>query len=244
MKKYLLTAFFFLSSVFAADRESVLKIVEKVNEVKRALSSESAQWLEEKKSLELELQLVKDALLNGENSQKDISKRVADLRKRKEELAESSKKVKDELKAINVKMDAILKALISFSASVPQPLKVHISKELESVQQSLSSEDPLFKLNSINSITQAILTLQKNTHRVRQIIELDSKEVQVEVLYIGTSNGYFLAKSQQKAGSLVNKGGQWEIKIDDQLYDKIDKAFKAMDREGRPELVKLPVELK
>jgi hypothetical protein len=233
--------FFLISALSAATRQELVDIVDKINKVKSSVSLESAQWLAEKKSLTLELQLLKDALKSGKQSKVAVVQKIAELRKKKNDLKVNSAAVKQDLSALNKSLDEHLTLLIDFAESVPSSLKSHIMKETSSGKESLESGDGLNKLSSINNLLRGILSLQKGTHRVKEIVKIADLETEVEVLYIGTASGYFLSPSQKSAGRMVYQNGKWTPLIDNSLISKLKMAFAQLDREGIPELVELPL---
>ena len=145
------------------------------------------------------------------------------------------------MSALNKSLDELLNTLSNFAESVPASLKSHIRKQVDEARLSLEEGDGLNKLNSINALMLGIMSLQKSNHRVKELININERQTEVEVLYIGTSTGYFLAPDAKTAGRLLLKKGQWQALFDNSLAAKIKLAFSQLDRQGLPQLVKLPV---
>ena len=187
------------------------------------------------------MQLLKDALKSGKQSKVAVAQKIAELRKKKQELQATLAAVKQDLSTLDKSLGEHLALLIEFAESVPSSLKSHIMKETSSGKESLENGDGLNKLNSINNLLRGILSLQKGTHRVKEIVKIADQETEVEVLYIGTASGYFLSPNQKSSGRMVYKNGKWIPLIDNTLIDKLKMAFAQLDRQGIPELVELPL---
>lgn len=241
--KLLFLIFFLSIQIFCSSvtRVELTGLVEQINKVKKSLSVESSQWLLEKKRLELELHLLKDALNSGKQSSIALQAKLVVLRQKIDLLKKQSASVKKELMIFDKSLGEQLKVLLAFAESVPIPLKSHISKQIVDAQQSLVEGNEPKKLYSLNNLLSVILTLQKSTHRVKEIIAINKQQTEVEVLYVGTAIGYFLAPDKVSAGRILFKDGKWQVAVENKLADRIGQAFKQLDRQGNPQLVDLPI---
>ena len=84
------------------------------------------------------------------------------------------------------------------------------------------------------------MELQKKVHLTKEIIEINDEKQQVTALYVGTFIGYYITQDKKLSGQLIYDGS-WKAKEDNTLSGSIDKAISQFNREGKPELVDLPV---
>ena len=77
-------------------------------------------------------------------------------------------------------------------------------------------------------------------HLTKEIVEINGEKQQVTALYIGTFIGYFITQDKKSSGQLIYDGA-WKAKENNALSGSIEKAISQFNRDGKPELVDLPV---
>ncbi len=227
----------------AATRQDMVLILEKTAKVNKTLTSEKPQWDAERKTLELELELLKSAISEKKKSTEEIQAIISDYKKKKEALTETLKKLQDKIASIDKSTDKQVTSLLSFSKALPSALQKLIKNEINSLKSFNSSPDSdLFdKLSAIRNFTQATLEIQKKTHRLQEVITINNQEKEVTAIYIGTSLGYFVNKAFTTAGKIVPKEKSWQAVEDKALIQPLKVALEQMNRDGAPTLVQLPV---
>ena len=89
--KILIVFFLLFGSLFAdTDRSKLLESLEKINELHRVISKEKAEWREEKKTLELQLQLIKESLKDQSANKYELQKILEEVKKKKQTLVAKS----------------------------------------------------------------------------------------------------------------------------------------------------------
>lgn len=242
MNKIFILVFLSSLAIYSADRTSVLKTVAEINQLKQQMALESSQWLAEKESLQVELQLMADMLRTTKESSLDLGTKVAELEKKKKAVAELAHSLQLELESWHEALDSQLRTLLSYCDKIPAPLQVLVAQEAQAAKNCLDGTDSGAKLNCVNVLVQAILNVQKNTHRVKQVLEIGSVAQEADVCYLGTAKGFFIIRSKKYAGCLKFVDGAWRVELRNENYEKVSRALAQLDSGAKPELIYLPMD--
>ena len=139
-----LTFFFLLSGSLLAEtnKPELLKSLEKINNLHRAISKEQAEWREEKKTLELQLQLIKESLKDQSANKYEIQKKLAEVKKKKRTLVAKSDSMAKSLKQLEETVFESAKSMLAkINPALPESLKVLVKEEADELSKLLSEKD-------------------------------------------------------------------------------------------------------
>ena len=244
INKFLILLFLVSASLFAeTDRSKLLENLEKINELHRKISKEKAEWREEKKTLELQLQLIKDSFKEQTENKYEQEKALGELKKKKDSLVKKSDSIVKSLNQLKIVVTASSSSMLKkIKPVMPESLSILVKEETDELDKLLSEKDVnvMDLLSASREYFSAVLEMQKNVHLTKEVVSLNGEKQQVTALYIGTYIGYFLSKDKSSAGLLVFDG-QWQVQERNDLVQSIQKAISQYNREGKPVLVSLPV---
>lgn len=245
-KLYFFTIVLFLSgfsTLFAFDRKDLIKTAEKIAESHQLLSKETAEWNSEKETLLLELSLIKASIKDFTGNQEKLLSKVEELKKKKIELEQIVLEQEKLLKNINNFATKNSSFLVASCKKIPDSLQFIISAPLKHLQSTMKDEsiDIHQKVNAVSSLTSAILTAQKEVHRTKEVLNLNSNLQEIEAIYLGTFTGYFRSSDNKQVGKILFQNGQWSAIEDNSLLETINSLFDQFDKKGTPQIIRLPI---
>ena len=243
IKLFLTGALLLCNLAYSSQREELIKTLDKINSVKKTLQNEEQKWQQEKKTLELQLSLLKDEASRGKISSQELAQSIKEVQSKTAGL-QSKLTSKQEIiakvdKSTLQQISSLQQSHKLFPASLQSLLKSE-SKALLDIK--LNAEADVFdRLAAIRNYLQAAIALQKKIHKVKELITIDGKQQEVDAIYIGTHSGYYLNKTSGNCGLLIFENGKWTPQSRPQLKEKLTAALQNIDREGTPTLVELPI---
>ncbi|MCM8530078.1 MAG: DUF3450 domain-containing protein [Lentisphaeraceae bacterium] len=229
--------------LLGADRQDLMKQLDKINEVNRQAMKEKAEWLIEKETLELELKLLRDKLLRKELDERDLAKQLTVLKFKK-------KSLDDQLAKLNISIAQILETShqhlkhlgLKVNNHLPESLKKLISKETAEILKYKTNPGNIMDMLAASRIYfNSVFDLQKKAHLVKEVVSINNQKQQVTVLYIGTSIGFYISQDGKSAGQLFFERNKWVSKERNDLAERVSRAIQQYNREGKPELIDLPI---
>ncbi|MCM8535286.1 MAG: DUF3450 domain-containing protein [Lentisphaeraceae bacterium] len=229
--------------LLGADRQDLMKQLDKINVVNRQAAKEKAEWLVEKETLELELKLLKDKLLQKELDERDLAKQLTVLKFKKKSLDDQLAKLEASIEQIQETSHQHLKHLsLRVNSRLPKSLKKLVSKEVAGILKYRDNRGNIMDMLAASRVYfNSVFDLQKKAHLVKEVISLNDKKQQVTVLYIGTSIGFYISQDGTSTGQLFFEENKWVTKERNDLTEKIKSAIQQYNREGKPELIDLPI---
>ena len=240
---YTLCFLIIISTSQAVERKNLIHIVEKISTAQRLLSSEISQWNKEKETLLIELSLIKSSIKDQAKSQGKLKDEVDAYKKTKAQLLETLSKQEKLKKTISDFIGKNSQLLVKTCTKVPSSLQYLISDELKRLKSQLKSSTTsnTEKLGTINSLTSAIIKLQKEVHKTKEVISINGQELEVDAIYLGTFTGYFKSPSNQEVGSLAIKNEKWNVTSKPDKKAEILSLFNQFEKKAAPKVVKLPI---
>jgi len=231
----------FISTAFAIERKDLIQTVEKISSAQRLLSNEISQWNKEKETLLIELSLIRSSIKDHAQSQGKLKERVEAKKKEKALLLETLSKQEMLKKNISSFIDENSKLIIQTSSKVPTSLQYLISDELKRLKSQLksSSTTNTEKLGTINSLTSAIIKLQKEVHKTKEVVSINGEKLEVDAIYLGSFTGYF--RSASAVGLLTLKDGKWIAEVTSDKSENIISLFNQFEKKAAPKIIKLPI---
>ena len=229
--------------LLGADRQDLMKQLDKINEVNRQAMKEKAEWLIEKETLELELKLLRDKLLRKELDERDLAKQLTVLKFKKKSLDDQLAKLNISIAQIQETSHQHLKHLgLKVNNHLPESLKKLISKETAEILKYKTNPGNIMDMLAASRIYfNSVFDLQKKAHLVKEVVSINNQKQQVTVLYIGTSIGFYISQDGKSAGQLFFERNKWVSKERNDLAERVSRAIQQYNREGKPELIDLPI---
>ena len=233
-----------LSSSYAVERKDLLVIIEKISQSQRSLSLEVSKWNNEKETLLTELSLLKSSIKDHADNHNKLKENVDELKKKKKLLQDAVAKQEKLQKTIGSFINKNSSFLVNISSKIPESLQYLISDEVKRLKSQLKSSSVTNneKLSTINSLTSALIKLQKEVHKTKEVISLSGEEYEVDAIYLGTFTGYFKSPANQSAGLLkLDSKGQWKASESSDNKEEILALFNQFEKKAAPKIIKLPV---
>lgn len=210
---------------------------------KQLTSAESAAWASEKTNLgelnglrrqEIE-QLKAFAVAAGE--------RVTELAGKREAFAEEEKNLKTwrrELENTVTDLESRVRTMIPV---FPQPLRDEVAEAIARLEESDDAEDaPLQqRARDVMMVLQAYQKHQNEITVLTEVRELGGQRREVEVLYLGLSEAWFVDASGRFSGVGHPTATGWQWQEDSSLASQVRQAIELQARRAEPAFVTLPI---
>ena len=241
MNRFLLYFIFTLGVFAEPSQQELLKQIRQVQEIELSIQKEAVAWKSEKKKLELLLQVY-------QNRNNDSKESLKVLKSEKERLTSELKKIsvqktdlEGKINSLNGELNKLKESLLNnWHAKLPSPMKKLLPEEFEALSAAKNVNE---KITSIEVYVSAYLELQKQKHLLTEARKIGDSEWQLNCLYLGTVQGFFMSQNGEKCGKIIRQNNRWEFVEDSALKPALIEAFAQMKQEGRPKLVELPLEL-
>lgn len=210
--------------------------------------SEKTVWQEQRAQLDVMIKL-----LQTEKKRLDRDVTEFELREKAEEGKREifAKKIAKR-KAILMKIAGFTtktgKILLSEYKKLPEPLQEKLKAGAQLLQTRIneksSNENVLERLHTVIAFGHDQQRILSEIHLGKQVVDLGEKErLEVDVLYMGGTIGFYLTPDQKHAGILRRSGCIWKAEPRDEIATEVELALKVKRKEVPPVLVQLPLSL-
>jgi len=221
--------------------------IEKWVETRQLISKTQSDWQADKETLEQTVALYERELKSLEEQRSNVSTNSVQVdkerdlaQKQQKDLTEASAKVKELAGGLE-------KRLTELAPSFPPPLADKVSPLLKRIP-----EDPATTrasvLERMQNVVGIINEVDKFNAAVTVVSEIQKNpsgaEVQVETLYVGLAQAYFVDKSGDYAGTGVPDKTGWKWTPNHELAGRIQKSIAMYKNAAPADFVSLPVEIK
>jgi hypothetical protein len=129
---------------------------------------------------------------------------------------------------------------------LPVPLQEQLKTGAQLVRTRLdekaSAENAVDRLRTVVAFSHDMQRILSEIHAVKEVIAFEDKQrVEVEVLYLGGTVGFYLAPDRKQAGVLRRSGGKWIRESHDEIAPQVALALEVKRKETPPSLVALPL---
>jgi hypothetical protein len=231
----------------AGTLESTRSTLAKWVETQQIISREREDWKLGKEVLEQRTEALRSEIASLEQRIDETRRSVNDAdRKRREMIAES-----DALKATSA---SLVEALVSFEAGTKQlllrlpdlvrdrvrPLSQRLPEHPERTALSLGErfQNVIGIINEVNKFNQNITV----TRELRALP--DGSKAEVEALYIGLGQAYYVTPDGEVAGSGRPTAEGWQWTRADELAPRVAQAISILQNEKVPAYVPVPVDIR
>lgn len=221
-------------------REKLVKLVE----IKSTISKEQSDWDTEKKLLSDLVKLREQEIEKESEVVAVAEKRVEDITKKKAAFAKELKERRKWRQDFAEKVASLEQSLIPNLGYLPEPVKNEVKDAITRLESSepktIDQLQARFRdiaaiLNEYNSFNREIKTFT-------EIREVDDEKLEVEVLYMGMTQAWYVDRTGKRAGIGIPtaSGWVWESKPD--IAQQVRKAIDVQSKRETPAFVKLPIQ--
>jgi hypothetical protein len=235
-------------SAFAEDTLADTRTaIEKWVETRQLISQTRNDWQTDKETLEQtvalferELKSLGDQMSNVSTNSAQVDKERALATKQQAELKAASDKVRELVGGLEQRVKEL-------AASFPPPLADKVASLLKRIPEDPASTRAS-ALERMQNVVGIINEVDKFNAAVTVVSEIQKNpsgaEVQVETMYVGLAQAYFVDKAGDYAGTGVPDKTGWKWTPNNELAGKIQKSIAMYKNAAPADFVSLPVEIK
>ncbi|MDF1754407.1 MAG: DUF3450 family protein [Verrucomicrobiales bacterium] len=208
---------------------------------KKAASQEEAQWNQEKQML---TDLI--ALRDRESEQMAevielAQERVADIEKKSADLKGEEQKRQAWRGQFEKRVTSLEDSLIAQLPYLPEPVKNKVYDAIERLEDREDGGDLQGRFRDVLAILNEVIAFNSQIHTLPEIHEIDGQKLEVDVMYLGMKQAWYVDKTNRKAAiGLPGKNG-WVWKEDPAIAGKVRSAIDIQMKKEAPAFVKLPL---
>lgn len=223
-------------------RSSLAKWVE----TEQIISEEKEAWQLGREVLEQRIALLEDEVASRRAKVAEMRAAIAEAQGRQSTLATENRGLSDASSSVVDMLGELETQTRALLVSVPVPLARRVEPLSRKIPRDpAASERPLAQrfqnllgvLNEINKFNREIVV----TREMRDLP--DGSTAEVETIYLGLGQAYYVTPSGSAAGIGIPGPGGWEWLAANELADEITQAIEILEENGTPAYVPLPVQL-
>jgi len=234
-----------LGTASAQEAPQLRAKLDKWIDANRIIAQEKAEWTSEKQILERMIELLEaesqrldEQIEAARADQSTAQRKRQEITERRESLSRTSEQVSAQIGSYETETLALAKRL-------PPPLL----KELEPLLQNIPS-DPGNTRRSIGQRTQNVLSILDAVEKFNADLTLDTNiqtlengtAVEVETLYLGLGQAFYIDTSGTHAGMLTLQGDAWVATEQPDLAPVIKRAIAIYKNTEKASFVELPLQ--
>lgn len=237
-------------SAFTQDATPPNVIQEKVQQwvqAKKTLAAERADWAEEKQRL-IDLNQIRRAELTELQAVvTNLTGRLDAAVTKRADLEKSETTLKGELAAMEQRLAAWETALRPKLATLPTPLRVSLREPIGRIESPSSKATVDVRVRDLVFILAETAAFHHDLRVHSELREIDGDAREVDVLYLGLAQAYYVNKSGTLAGrGTPSKGGSkggggWTWTARNELAEDIRVAIDMARKDRAPGMVRLPI---
>lgn len=208
---------------------------------RQLISRESADWQEQQKTLEFLNELRQLEIENLEDFVQSAGDRVKAIDKQREAyIAEEAelKAWRRELSGQITKLEDKLRPHIPF---FPPPLRAKIQDAVIRFEEDQADRPLQHRARDVLLIMQAYQDFQKVITMDADIRLIDGKKREIEILYLGLTQAWFVDPSDRYSGYGLPTTEGWDWIDDTSLAPSVRRAISILSRQEAPAFISLPI---
>lgn len=218
-------------------RDKLVKWVE----IQKLISKESAEWEEQKAILSNLIELRKGEIAEFDEVIDLARDRVETVEQRNAELEGQLDAAQDWRKGFEVRVTRIEDALIPQLDLLPGVLIERIEGAVERLRDRNDDGDLQARFRDVLAILNECVAFNSDLHLTSEIREIEGSRVEVEILYLGLSQAWYVDRTNSRAGTGVPGSGGWVWTEDTRIASQVRKAVDILSRRETPAFARLPV---
>lgn len=214
-------------------------------ETRQLISEESASWTEEKDVLQQSIDLFKS---ESAKLQKEIDETQGEESRYSEEFAEQEKlneSLKKALSDLGEQVAAIERRILGFKATLPSPLQEKLNPFLNRIPED-PSQTKLSVPERVQTVVGILSEIDKFQSAITVVGELRKNdagsEIQVQTLYLGLAQAWFVNAKGDFAGFGKPGSEGWIWKTDPSMAEKITRLIGMYENTVPAEFIAAPFE--
>jgi hypothetical protein len=234
------------TSAQEADLPSAIEVRTKLEQwvlTKQITSAESTAWVSEKASLGELNGLRKQEIAQLEEYTAAAGERVADLAGKRSGFAEEEKSLKTWRRDLENTVATLEGRVRTMIPVFPQPLRDEVAESITRLEETGSvAEAPLQqRARDVMMVLQACQKFQNEITVLTEVRELGGQRREVEILYVGLTEAWFVDASGRFSGTGKPTADGWRWREDPSLAPEVRQAIELQARREEPAFVTLPI---
>jgi hypothetical protein len=226
-------------------RTDVLRsLVRQLIDLQSEQVKEDAAWTEQKSHLEALVFL-------HEKEVAGLKKREAEVRKAAEDARAERKKVERRITAMEALLSR-MRASIRDEASIlldvygklPPLLRTPIAgsaARLRDVANRDAKAAVPERLRVVTAFAASLHSVLRSAHAGKRVVERAGGRREMDVLFLGGAQGYYVSPDGKRAGLLVRKGDGWDEIERDEIAGEVREAIAIVKKERPARMIRLPL---
>ena len=215
-------------------------------ETQRIISSEESSWQTTKLALEGRIALVQQELDDLNNKVAQSNKTISEEETRKSNLQRDLEAAKSATQSLIEAAAALEAEIVKLKTILPDP----ILKKVQALYDRIP-EDPNSTKVSLAERYQNILGILNEADKANNelIVLSEVREIpgatptEVETIYVGLAQAYFVNADRNFAGTGRPVGGKWQWERLDGISTDVAEMLSVISAKGKPRFVHLPIQI-
>ncbi|NNE90636.1 MAG: DUF3450 family protein [Verrucomicrobiales bacterium] len=210
-------------------------------DVKKTISAEKADWEAKKTTLADLNELRKQEIGNIDELIEAAGSRLADAEKRRVELLTEEEELRAWRADFQKTVDALETRIVQLARRFPPPLTEKLDDALARLHTT-EEETPLQnRFRDLVAILAEAGNFQNTITVDTDLREIDGKQIEVDVLYLGLTQAFFVDRAGKNAGIGHPGDDGWTWQPVNRLAGEIRQAIAVQRKESPPAFVELPI---
>lgn len=210
---------------------------------KQLISAESASWDSKKANLGELNELRRQEIDQLKTFAEAAGERVTELAGKREAFAEEEKNLKSWRRELESTVGNLEDRVRTMIPVFPEPLRDEVAEVIARLEESGGVEEaPLQqRARDVMMVLQAYQKHQNEITVLTEIRELGGQRREVEVLYLGLNEAWFVDTSGRFSGVGQPTASGWQWREDSSLASRVRQAIELQARRAEPGFVTLPI---
>jgi hypothetical protein len=227
--------------------ESARAILARWVETQQIISREREEWQVGREVLEQRIGLLKSEIATIEERIAEASSSMGDAEKKRRELLAEDRRLSEASAVLESTIGAFETRTRELIRTLPEPLRERVAllsqripADPDRTEMSLSQrfQNVIGILNEVNKFNRDLTV-------ANEVLELpDGSRAEVQSLYVGLGQAYYVTADGGAAGIGSASSGAWTWRAANQLAPEIRRAIAILQNEEVPDYVPLPVEIR
>ncbi|MCB1063990.1 MAG: DUF3450 family protein [Verrucomicrobiae bacterium] len=208
--------------------------------VKKLISEETSKWEEERQTLVALNELRKREVAQMEELTQASGNRLQEAEAQRRDLLSEEEALRQRRATLEEQIENAEEALRRAIPVFPPPLREKVEASIARVEMA-GAEMPLQdRFRELLIVARAAVEFQQSITVSPDLREFQGEQVEVDVLYLGLSQAWFVDRRGDYAGSGSPSEQGWQWTEDRRMAGPIRKAINIHRKHAAPELVSLP----
>ncbi|MEM7517331.1 MAG: DUF3450 family protein, partial [Planctomycetota bacterium] len=210
-------------------------------EAEQAIVQEQSDWEQEKKTL-TELNAIRNKEIEQLTEFVEAGgERIAEIAEKRAGFEAEEKALRQWRQQLGARIAALEKQLVPLIPRFPSPLRIKIEDAASRLEVGEPDRPLQDRTRDVLIVLQAYLTFNDEITVASEMRKIGSEEREVDVLYLGAKQAWFVDRTGSHAGHGRPGENGWTWTNDESLAGEIREAISIQQRSSPPAFVSLPV---